>query len=95
MKFRGKDVLTWSLNNYIGLANHPEVRKVDGDAARDWGLAYPMGSRMMSGNTKYHEQLENELADFTKMDAGLLVNFGYQAMASCVDALVDRHDVIV
>ncbi len=95
MMFNGKEVLNWSLNNYLGLGNHPEVRKVDGDAAADWGLAYPMGSRMMSGNTKYHEQLENELADFTKMDAGLLVNFGYQAMASCVDALVDRHDVIV
>jgi glycine C-acetyltransferase len=95
MMFNGKEVLNWSLNNYLGLGNHPEVRKVDADAAADWGLAYPMGSRMMSGNTKYHEQLENELADFTKMEAGLLVNFGYQAMASCVDALVDRHDVIV
>jgi len=95
MMFNGKEVLNWSLNNYLGLGNHPEVRKVDADAATDWGLAYPMGSRMMSGNTKYHEQLENELADFTKMEAGLLVNFGYQAMASCVDALVDRHDVIV
>jgi glycine C-acetyltransferase len=95
MMFNGKEVLNWSLNNYLGLGNHPEVRKVDGEAARDWGLAYPMGSRMMSGNTKYHEQLENELADFTQMDAGLLVNFGYQAMASCIDALVDRHDVIV
>lgn len=95
MMFNGKEVLNWSLNNYLGLGNHPEVRKADADAAADWGLAYPMGSRMMSGNTKYHEQLENELADFTKMEAGLLVNFGYQAMASCVDALVDRHDVIV
>ena len=95
MMFNGKEVLNWSLNNYLGLGNHPDVRKADADAAADWGLAYPMGSRMMSGNTKYHEQLENELADFTKMDAGLLVNFGYQAMASCVDALVDRHDVIV
>ncbi len=95
MMFNGKEVLNWSLNNYLGLGNHPEVRKVDGEAATDWGLAYPMGSRMMSGNTKYHEQLENELADFTKKDAGLLVNFGYQAMASCIDALVDRHDVIV
>lgn len=95
MNFNGKEVLNWSLNNYLGLGNHPEVRKVDGEAATDWGLAYPMGSRMMSGNTKYHEQLENELADFTQKEAGLLVNFGYQAMASCVDALVDRHDVIV
>lgn len=95
MMFNGKEVLNWSLNNYLGLGNHPEVRKVDGDAAADWGLAYPMGSRMMSGNTKYHEQLENELADFTQKEAGLLVNFGYQAMSSCIDALVDRHDVIV
>lgn len=95
MMFNGKEVLNWSLNNYLGLGNHPEVRKVDGDAAAEWGLAYPMGSRMMSGNTKYHEQLENELADFTQKEAGLLVNFGYQAMSSCIDALVDRHDVIV
>ena len=95
MVFNGKEVLNWSLNNYLGLGNHPEVRKVDGEAATDWGLAYPMGSRMMSGNTKYHEQLENELADFTQKEAGLLVNFGYQAMSSCIDALVDRHDVIV
>ena len=95
MNFNGKEVLNWSLNNYLGLGNHPEVREVDAQAAADWGLAYPMGSRMMSGNTKYHEKLENELADFTQKEAGLLVNFGYQAMASCVDALVDRHDVIV
>lgn len=95
MRFNGKEVLNWSLNNYLGLGNHPEVRKTDADAAADWGLAYPMGSRMMSGNTKYHEQLENELAEFVKKEAGLVVNFGYQAIASCVDALVDRHDVIV
>lgn len=95
MMFNGKEVLNWSLNNYLGLGNHPEVRKTDADAAADWGLAYPMGSRMMSGNTKYHEQLENELAEFVKKEAGLVVNFGYQAIASCVDALVDRHDVIV
>ena len=95
MMFNGKEVLNWSLNNYLGLGNHPEIRKADADATADWGLAYPMGSRMMSGNTKYHEQLENELADFVKKEAGLVVNFGYQAIASCVDALVDRHDVIV
>ncbi len=95
MMFNGKEVLNWSLNNYLGLGNHPEVRKTDAAAAADWGLAYPMGSRMMSGNTRYHEQLENELADFVKKEAGLVVNFGYQAIASCVDALVDRHDVIV
>lgn len=95
MMFNGKEVLNWSLNNYLGLGNHPEIRKTDAQATADWGLAYPMGSRMMSGNTKYHEQLENELADFVQKDAGLVVNFGYQAIASCVDALVDRHDVIV
>ena len=95
MMFNGKEVLNWSLNNYLGLGNHPEIRKTDAQATADWGLAYPMGSRMMSGNTKYHEQLENELADFAQKDAGLVVNFGYQAIASCVDALVDRHDVIV
>ena len=95
MMFNGKEVLNWSLNNYLGLGNHPEIRKADADATADWGLAYPMGSRMMSGNTKYHEQLENELADFVQKEAGLVVNFGYQAIASCVDALVDRHDVIV
>ncbi|MEN8927357.1 MAG: aminotransferase class I/II-fold pyridoxal phosphate-dependent enzyme [Flavobacteriales bacterium] len=95
MMFNGKEVLNWSLNNYLGLGNHPEIRKTDAQATADWGLAYPMGSRMMSGNTKYHEQLENELADFVEKEAGLVVNFGYQAIASCVDALVDRHDVIV
>jgi glycine C-acetyltransferase len=95
MMFNGKEVLNWSLNNYLGLGNHPEIRKADAEATADWGLAYPMGSRMMSGNTKYHEQLENELADFVEKEAGLVVNFGYQAIASCVDALVDRHDVIV
>ncbi len=95
MNFNGKEVLNWSLNNYLGLGNHPEIRKADAQATADWGLAYPMGSRMMSGNTKYHEQLENELAEFVQKDAGLVVNFGYQAIASCVDALVDRHDVIV
>jgi glycine C-acetyltransferase len=95
MNFNGKEVLNWSLNNYLGLGNHPEIRKADAQATADWGLAYPMGSRMMSGNTKYHEQLEDELAEFVQKDAGLVVNFGYQAIASCVDALVDRHDVIV
>ncbi len=95
MKFMGREVLTWSLNNYLGLANQPEVRKADADAAADWGLAYPMGARMMSGNTKYHEQLEQELADFVDKDAGLLLNYGYQGVLSIIDALVDRKDVIV
>ena len=95
MKFNGKDVLTWSLNNYLGLANHPEIRKADADAAKDWGCAYPMGARMMSGNTKYHEQLEQELADFVQKEAGMLLNFGYQGIMSVIDAVVDRKDVIV
>ena len=95
MKFMGKEVLCWSLNNYLGLANQPEVRKADADAAAQWGMAYPMGARMMSGNTKYHEQLEQELADFVDKEAGLLLNYGYQGVLSIIDALVDRKDVIV
>ena len=95
MQFRGKDVLTWSLNNYLGLANHPEVREADTKAAADWGLAYPMGARMMSGNSNYHEQLENELSAYVGKEDTILLNFGYQGMASTVDALVDRNDVIV
>lgn len=95
MQFRGKDVLTWSLNNYLGLANLPEVREADAKAAADWGLAYPMGARMMSGNSNYHEQLENELSSYVGKEDTILLNFGYQGMASTVDALVDRNDVIV
>jgi glycine C-acetyltransferase len=95
MKFRGKDVLVWSLNNYLGLANHPEVREADAKASKDWGLAYPMGARMMSGQTIYHEQLERELAAFVGKEDAFLLNFGYQGMVSIVDSMVDRHDVIV
>jgi len=95
MTFRGKERLVWSLNNYLGLANHPEVRKADAEAARDWGMGYPMGARMMSGQTKYHEQLENELAQFVGKEASFLLNYGYQGMVSIIDALVDRNDVIV
>lgn len=95
MFFRGNKVLTWSLNNYLGLANHPEVREADAKAAKDWGLGYPMGARIMSGNSKYHEQFENELADFVKKEAALLLNYGYQGIMSIIDALVDRKDVIV
>lgn len=95
MKFRGKEVLTWSLNNYLGLANHPEVRKADAEAAAEWGMAYPMGARIMSGNSNLHEQLEAELAEFVKKDDAMLLNFGYQGVVSIIDALVDRHDVIV
>ena len=95
MKFRGKEVLTWSLNNYIGLANHPEVRKADAESAEKWGLAYPMGARMMSGQTSRHEELETQLADFVGKQDAFLLNFGYQGMVSIIDALVNRHDVIV
>ena len=95
MKFRGKEVLTWSLNNYLGLGNHPEVRKADKEAAEKWGLAYPMGARMMSGNSSMHEKLEKELADFVQKESALLLNFGYQGVVSIIDALVDRKDIIV
>jgi len=95
MQFRGKQVLTWSLNNYLGLANHPEVRQADIDGATAFGMAYPMGARIMSGNSNLHEQLENELADFVQKPAALLLNFGYQGVVSIIDALVSRHDAIV
>jgi glycine C-acetyltransferase len=95
MVFRGKECLNWSLNNYLGLANHPEVRKADADGAAQFGNALPMGARMMSGNSDLHEQLERELADFEKKEDAILVNYGYQGIMSCIDALVDRHDVIV
>ncbi len=95
MKFRGKEVLVWSLNNYLGLANHPEVRKADADAAADWGLAYPMGARMMTGESNYHEQLEQGLAELVGKKHGMLLNYGYQGCMSVIDALVSRHDVIV
>lgn len=95
MTFRNKEVLVWSLNNYLGLANHPEVRKADEEAAKQFGLAYPMGARMMSGNTNYHEQLENEISNFMKKEDTILVNYGYQGMVSAIDSLCDRNDVIV
>ncbi len=95
MTFRDKKVITWSINNYLGLANLPEVRKADADAAAQWGMAYPMGARMMSGETKYHEELEQKLADFVSKESGYLLNYGYQGMVSIIDSLVDRNDVIV
>lgn len=95
MRFNGQEVLCWSLNNYLGLANHPEVRKADADAAARWGMAYPMGSRMMTGQTALHEKLERQLADFEKKEAAFLFNFGYQGIISTIDSLVSRHDVIV
>ena len=95
MMFRGKEHLVWSLNNYLGLANHPEVRKADADASAEYGLAYPMGARMMSGNSNHHEALERELAEFVGKQDSFLLNYGYQGIMSAIDALVDRHDVIV
>lgn len=95
MKFRGKDVLNWSLNNYIGLANDPEVRKIDAEAAAQWGLAYPMGARMMSGQTSRHEYLESQLAEFVGKPDAFLLNFGYQGMVSIIDAMTSRFDCIV
>jgi glycine C-acetyltransferase len=95
MTFRGKECLVWSLNNYLGLANHPEVRKIDAEAAAQYGLAYPMGARMMTGQTREHELLENELADFMGFQDAILLNFGYQGCVSTIDSLVDRTDVIV
>lgn len=95
MTFRGKPVLVWSLNNYIGLANNPEVRQVDTEASAQWGMAYPMGARMMSGQTKYHEQLEVDLASFMGKEDAFLLNFGYQGCMSAIECLVGRHDVIV
>jgi glycine C-acetyltransferase len=95
MSFNGKKVVTWSINDYLGLANHPEVLKVDGEAAAEHGMAYPMGARMMSGHTEFHEQLEKECAEFVEKDAAYLVNFGYQGMVSAIDALVTKNDIIV
>lgn len=95
MKFRGKEMIVWSLNNYLGLANHPEIRRVDAEAAKQFGLAYPMGARMMSGNSNYHEQLEKELAEFEHKEDAILMNFGYQGIMSAIDAICGRHDVIV
>jgi len=95
MMFNGKEHLVWSLNNYLGLANHPEVREADAQAAADFGMAYPMGARMMSGNSIHHEELENSLAKFVGKEDAYLLNYGYQGMLSIIDTLVDRNDVIV
>lgn len=95
MQFRGKEMIVWSINNYLGLANHPEVRKADTEAAAQWGLAYPMGARMMSGETNYHEQLERELSEFVMKEDTMLLNYGYQGIMSVIDALLGRRDVVV
>ena len=95
MQFNGKEVVCWSINNYLGLGNHPEIRKIDADAAKEYGLAYPMGSRMMSGDTDDHYKLEAELATFVQKEAAVLVNFGYQGIMSAIDSMLDRKDVVV
>src|SRR5680860_15785 len=95
MKFQGKEVITWSINDYLGLANLPEIKKIDGEVAAEYGSAYPMGARMMSGHTEFHEQLEQELADFVQKESAYLLNFGYQGMVSAIDALVSKDDIIV
>jgi glycine C-acetyltransferase len=95
MKFNDKDVLVWSINNYLGMANHPKIRKADVDATREFGLAYPMGSRLLTGQTSLHKRIENELAEFTSKEDSYLLNYGYQGMLSLIDSLVDRNDVIV
>ncbi len=95
MYFQGKEVICWSINNYLGLANHPEVRKADAESAARWGLAYPMGARMMSGETKRHQELETNLAHFVGKEAGYLLNYGYQGIMSVIDALLTRRDVVV
>ena len=95
MKFQGKDVITWSINDYLGLANHPEVRQVDAEASIAYGSAYPMGARMMSGHTELHEQLQQELAEFVNKEAAYVLNFGYQGIMSTIDALVGKDDIIV
>ena len=95
MKFNGKEVITWSVNDYLGLSNHPEVRKADADAAKKYGSAYPMGARMMSGHTYLHENLENKLANFVSKESAYVLNFGYQGILSIVDTLVSKNDVIV
>ncbi len=95
MTFKGQEMIIWSLNSYLGLANHPEIREADAKAAADWGMAYPMGARIMSGETEQHEKLEAELADFINKEAVLLLNFGYQGIFSLIDTILDRRDVVV
>lgn len=95
MRFKGREVVVWSVNNYLGLANHPEVRKADAESVKNYGLAYPMGSRLMSGQTSKHAQLERELADFVGKEDAFLINFGYQSMFSAIDSLLTRRDVVI
>lgn len=95
MDFHGKEVIVWSINNYLGLANHPEVRKTDAEAAKKWGLAYPMGARLMTGETALHKELEKKLADYVYKEASAVVNYGYPGVVSAIDALLSRRDAVV
>lgn len=97
MNFQGKEMIIWSLNNYLGLANHPEVREADTKGTADYGLAYPMGARMMSGQTTLHEQFEQELAAMVNKESAFVVNYGYQGIMSAIDTILDPRgrDVIV
>ena len=95
MIFKGKEVIVWSVNNYIGLCNHPEIRLIDKESTEKWGMGSPMGARMMSGNTDIHENFERKISTFMQKENSILLNFGYQGMVSAIDALVDRQDVIV
>ena len=95
MRFQGKEVITWSVNDYLGLGNHPEVRKTDAEAAKKYGSAYPMGARLMSGHTSLHEKLEKELAEFSKKESAYVLNFGYQGILSTIDSLLNKNDVVV
>ena len=95
MGLNGREMVCWSLNNYLGLSNHPEVREADAAAAAEYGMGYPMGSRLMSGDTELHDELERQLSEFVGKEATMLLNFGYQGAFSIVDALLDRHDAVV
>ena len=95
MGFNGKEVITWSVNDYLGLANHPEVRAIDSEAANKFGSAHPMGARMMSGHTDLHEKLEKILANLVNKQSSYVLNFGYQGILSTIDTLVSKNDVIV
>ena len=95
MFFKGKEVITWSINDYLGLANLKKVREADSKAAKKYGSAYPMGARMMSGHTNLHEELEKKLSEFVNKESSYVLNFGYQGILSTIDTLVSKNDVIV
>ena len=95
MKFNGKDVVVWSVNDYLSVGNHPRIREVDKNAAEKYGLSAPMGARLMTGNSDEHEALERELADFIHKPKALLLNYGYQGIMSVIHSLVDRNDFLI